>query len=209
MKLHLKTSDLKYGVTTLLLIALVCISVAFNRPNSSYKTVAKDIDGETLFTGIFFGNKTLGSIIPELNLPDSLIQNPARKSLVTQAIKNARLNNAMFFKEFKEGLESGDPGEVDASINMASLIINQTIDKLKDKKESQSKFDLAGAVVDVHVVLPSGIVVYPGPQTGTDVIYGPASFAYLIRDSGANNFSSDGINREKYISFLTNTFNMN
>ena len=216
MKLKFRKTDGKYFITTLLLISLMIFSIKYNNSNSAYKQVGRHIDGETLFSGIFFGNKKVGSIIPELNQPDSILLNSERKKLLALTISNAKMKNEFFFNEFKQGLESGDPAEVDASLAKAEAIVNQTIDKLRNGENGfGDRISLTGAIVDIVPtgIGSSGIVIYP--EMSTEIVYPSQPTAQVMPGpmlpivTTLSSTKSERLSREKYVSYLTKIFNMN
>ena len=211
--MKLKKSDTKYvGITSLLLI-LLAVSMILNSPQRTYKEVSKSMAGETLFTAIFFGDQNLGKVLPEFNVPASLAASPQRKILINTVLINAGSTEPDFFINFKRKLESGDPGEVDAAITNASIIVNKTLVSLKEKDEKKLSKYFAGAVIDMAVEHPlpttsNNIILYPSYPGGLIVQpnIGPLPLIAQYNGRGQVNMANlQGIDKDKYVSYITTT----
>lgn len=139
MKTIKKIAFKRYVSSTL---AFMIFFVSCQSPEARNSQVA-NYSGEELFSGLFFGEGEVVTLVPELydrsQLKNYLINQEeieAFKSFQSKAIATIQNNNPGFFESFKKDMTSGNHVQISNALKTSSAVLVKAVETMYGVKQS-------------------------------------------------------------------------
>ncbi|GAA4195740.1 hypothetical protein GCM10022289_00370 [Pedobacter jeongneungensis] len=154
---------------------------------SNYARATAEFSGQSIFKGIFFGDKKVGAFIPEISDERNYKGSAAG---LDQFIKKIEAIDADFFSSFKLSMESGNPIKVEQALNDANKILSKIVTvKIASQKNGTEET----------------MVAIIGQTASTDITWVPGPLNNLATAVSTDGLPGPTLDREKAISYLANS----
>ncbi len=147
-----------------------------------YTSSGINFSGQTIFKAVFFGDRAVGSFIPQI--ADQAAPT-VDKAGITKVMRKISLSHPKFFQSFKLAMESGDPIKISTALNGARSMLDAESHEVI--QQNQSKVE----GLDVYVT-----------TAGTDITWVPGPLNNLAKSTQTDTNPNLALEREKAIAYL-------
>lgn len=183
-KATIKTNRVYFALLAGTIITFAVLGFSPKSEKSDYARSGTEFSGQSIFKGIFFGEKKVGSFIPDIS--QERIYKGSEQGMGA-FLRKIESTDANFFISFKHSMESGDPFKVEQALTDA----NKILAKVLVVKGTAQKNGSDGTMVAII-----------GETTSTDITWVPGPLNNLATAVSTDGLPGLALDREKAISYL-------
>ncbi|ETT84690.1 sporulation delaying protein family toxin [Bacillus mycoides] len=148
---------------------VITLLVFFNKPYNVNAQKQMNFSSEEIYKGIVFGQGEVAKLFPQVwdekNL--EIANEKENKELASKLIKEMKSTDPTYFKRLNQTIKKKDPGEIKQVLENGNILLNDSIEKLELKMQTQKYArqqgtgfgTLASGVVSLSYISPAILVV--------------------------------------------------